>query len=486
MNPSHGKKITKNIFLESIICPTKGWYLYNDYADQNISVGEQLRRDEGKEIGELAIKLYPNGVLVDGHGYAATQKTQKLIDDPSVDILFEGSFVSGKCTARPDILIREGESWHLIEVKSSSNYSLKCEKKQFKLSDDLAYTFMVISDLITIHAVSIMTLSEKFRLGMQLSELFVIHDVTEAVTSEASEFSMVKVKLIQKTTLKAKPDPSWIYACKNCDFFKTKCLGKNVENSIFNLPRILEKKCKELFTKKCYEMHNIPLDYPLTDKQKRVRNNKIYKANELNDDLAKIAWPAYYLDFETIKTAYPLYIDVTPHEQVLTQYSLHKLDDLTCQCLHIEYLADPKQDCRRELIEHLLQHIGTTGSIIVYSNFEKTMLSGLKKRFVDLSEQIDSIIHRLIDLKIILEKNYYHPGFFGSYSIKSVLPVLLPNMSYASLDIKNGDEAIAAFVSMAKKKLFETQVTALRQQLLAYCCQDTFAMVELHKYLINC
>jgi len=174
---------------------------------------------------------------------------------------------------------------------------------------------------------------------------------------------------------------------------------------------------------------------------------------------------------------------VAPYEQVLTQYSLHKLDSLDNEPEHVDYLADPKRDCRRELAERLIQHIGTSGSIIVYSSFEKTMLHGLKCRFPELTDKIDLIINRLVDLKKIIEKNYYHPDFFGSYSIKAVLPVLVPEMTYASLDIKNGNEAIAAFAQMTRENLPGGVVKKLRRQLLEYCCQDTMAMIALHNYL---
>lgn len=488
MSNGQSKKITKAIFLESMTCLTKGWYLYHRDVSPAFTAGEQLRIDEGREIGELARQLYPEGILIDEHGSDAVDKTKELISS-NTKILFEASFTQNGFATRADILIHEEDGWHLVEVKSSTDYSLKSKKDQSLLIDDMAYTLMVIGGVIPITKISIMTISKDFRLGMDLSKLFVISDVTSDVQSRTNDFNSTQSKIETALRASTKPNPSWIYPCKLCEFFKNECLGQNIQNPIFNLPRITEKRCAELFALSCYDIISIPEDYALTDKQTTVRDvtnsGKVFVSPDLSDTLSDITWPAYYLDFETIKTAYPLYSNVAPHEQVLTQYSLHKLNDFNQQLVHNEYLADPKQDCRRELAEKLLACIGTCGSIIVYSPFEKTMLTSLKKQFIDLSDQLDAVIHRLVDLKTIIEKNYYHPGFHGSYSIKSVLPVLVPHMSYDNLDVKNGDEAIATFVKMIKHHSTNKKCSALRKQLLAYCRQDTLAMVELHKAILK-
>jgi hypothetical protein len=108
----------------------------------------------------------------------------------------------------------------------------------------------------------------------------------------------------------------------------------------------------------------------------------------------------------------------------------------------LEYLADPSRDCRRELAESLIRDCGSEGSIFSYSSFEKTVINGLKKSFPDLDKDLEALTGRIIDLCAIFQKYYYHPDFHGSYSIKDVLPVLMPKMSYEHLDINDGGMAI--------------------------------------------
>jgi predicted RecB family nuclease len=137
------------------------------------------------------------------------------------------------------------------------------------------------------------------------------------------------------------------------------------------------------------------------------------------------------------------------------------------------------RDCRRELAERLIEDCNNEGSIIVYTAFEKTIINRLIELFPDISSDLWKIVGRLVDLYQILRKNYYHPGFHGSYSIKKVLPVVVPDMGYEGMEVANGLDASALFAYMAMGKYDGEQVNRIRQNLLEYCGVDTMAMVRL-------
>lgn len=182
-------------------------------------------------------------------------------------------------------------------------------------------------------------------------------------------------------------------------------------------------------------------------------------------------------------TAVPLYPEMAPYTQVPTQYSIHKCDGIgTVQC-HAEYLSDPKRDSRRDLAESLIADLNDAGSIITYSSFEKTTVNSLSSLFPDLAGKLDVIKQRMFDLEAVIKDNYYHPGFHGRTSVKVTLPALVPDMSYAGLNISDGDSASATFAYMAMGRYDAQQTESLRKDLLAYCGQDTLAMVKLHERL---
>jgi hypothetical protein len=244
-----------------------------------------------------------------------------------------------------------------------------------------------------------------------------------------------------------------------------------------------------LFDAGVRDLHDIPDDLAakLTDNQRVVlecsRTGQPYVSPGLKDALAGVCWPAYYLDFETMTVALPPYPDVAPYEQIATQYSIHRCSAPGAVEYHLEYLADPQRDCRRELAERLIADLGTEGSIVVYSGFEKRVIGGLAERFPDLEGPLSAIRDRLFDLLAVVRKHYCHPAFHGSFSIKKVLPAVVLEMSYDGLAIQDGETATVKFAKMARGQYSPAECEAIRRNLLTYCGQDTLAMVELHKAL---
>jgi hypothetical protein len=149
----------------------------------------------------------------------------------------------------------------------------------------------------------------------------------------------------------------------------------------------------------------------------------------------------------------------------------------------MEYLADPSRDCRKELAETLVKDLAKRGSIIVYSGFEDRIIRSLASHHSVLSSRLTALPKRMVDLEAIIKRNFYHPGFHGSTSIKRTLPVLVPGMSYKGLAIGEGDTAAAAFAYLARGKYKGDEAKKAKQNLLKYCKQDTLAMVKLHEAL---
>jgi hypothetical protein len=182
-------------------------------------------------------------------------------------------------------------------------------------------------------------------------------------------------------------------------------------------------------------------------------------------------------------TVLPAYQGHGCHRQVLTQFSIHSKDRLSDEPSHRDYLADATQACERILAEALIRDLGDTGSIVVYSAFEKTCISGLRDEFPDLAPALQQILDRLTDMLPIIRDHVSHPGFRGSFSIKKVLPALIPALSYKGLEVADGETAIVRLARMARGEISGENIEATRQHLLKYCKLDTFAMVRLHEHL---
>ncbi|MDH5782247.1 MAG: DUF2779 domain-containing protein [Candidatus Bathyarchaeota archaeon] len=449
------------------------------------ALGEKFRMEQGLEIGRRARKIYPEGVLIDDPDLAsASKKTKGLMGDSSISTIFEGTFLVNNFVAKADILKRKNDdSWHMIEVKSSV-----IDKAEF--IDDMAYTTMVIdSSGSNISNISLMLVSKDFRLGMKNKALFVEIDHTEEVQDRVEKFKPFWEPVEKITRMPEKPEPKLCFECRGCGLFK-ECLGRDIENHIFDIPRLSQSKFDKLTESGINCIEDIPDEFSLTQNQDRVKNcvksKKPFIRNELKNELGRISWPASFLDFETVMTAMPLYPDIAPYTQIPTQYSIHKCSEPGHIIDHLHYLADPSKDCRREIAEHLITYLKGEGSIIAYSDFEKRIIANLGSTFPDLSEELNLLINRLVDLNAIVRKNFYHPEFHGSTSIKTVLPILVPDISYDELKIADGDSASAAFAYLALGKYENTEVESVRSCLLEYCKQDTLAEVRLHQRLCEC
>ncbi len=480
------KNVSKQIFLNALVCPTLGWLLRSgeiakQTTEAKLTLGEKFRMEQGIEIGRRARELYPGGLLIDDTDLvAASRQTERLMNDPNVSIILEGAFLVDGFVARADILRRKGKGWHLVEVKSSVN-----DREEF--IDDMAYTAMVIDRCgFNISTVSLLLVSKDFRLGMENEELFLEIEHTDEVLARVEEFKHFWQQVEEITRATVKPEAKLVFECRKCGLF-TDCLGKDIENHIFDIPRISQSKFDGLTELGIICIEDIPDRFPLTENQARVKDcvqtKNPFVGDGLKSQLASILWPAYYLDFETVMTAIPLYPDIAPYTQIPTQYSVHKCSDVGLIIDRLEYLADPGKDCRRELVENLINNLEGEGNIIIYSSFEKAVINSLGRLYPDLSEKLNSLIGRMIDLQAIIGKNYYHPDFHGSMSIKVTLPVLVHEMSYDNLEIADGDSAMAAFANLALGKYEGREAEAVKRHLLEYCKQDTLAMVELHQKL---
>lgn len=472
-------KVTKEVFLEALKCQARGWFVRNIDAAAP-SAGDQMRMMEGQEIHKRARGLHAHGVFA-----GDVKATQRLIAEGTAKVIFEAAFEADGFAARADMILPTGKGIHLVEVKSSLHAD---EEVKDELIDDLAFTAMVLRKAgLRIVKAELLLLSRDWRLGMPESKLFAGTDHTKPVLARADEFEKLSASVAKSVLGKASPSAAPILACKDCGYFEADCLGKGIENPIFDLPRLSPKKFEALEEATVLTIEDIPLDFELTDNQERVRQAVVSgkpwcDKTALRDLMAEVVWPAVYLDFETLKTALPLWPGIAPHEQVVTQYSVHVCDRLGEVKHHREHLADAKGDRRRKLAAQLLADADGSGSIIAYhASFEKTVISNLAERFSDLRGALRNLINRMFDLERVFTKAYYHPAFRGSSSIKVVLPVLIPSMGYDGMEIGDGDTAIVAFARMASGACNAKEEAKLRKGLLDYCRQDTLAMVRLHE-----
>ena len=478
--------LSKSRFIKGLQCHKALWLTtHRPELKQEVSAQQQAVFDSGHDVGRWAQKLFPGGVEVPFDGHSLSDQvalTQKLIKD-GAQTIFEAAFSHDNVFVKADILHRGKSGWTLAEVKSGTNF------KDVYLND-LAVQYHVISNsgLGLTKAMLLLIDTEYVRDGeIDPEKLFKFTDMTESVL-EAQE--TVLEELGQQRTMLVGPEPVIDIGlhCNDpydCDFMGHCWAHIPVKGSVFEFAGLGKKGCFALYDQGYLKMEDVPLSKLKPKQRQQVeclnRPEPVVDQVALREFLDGLVWPLAFLDFETtFMTPIPLFDGTSPYQAVPFQFSLHIQDKPGGELRHLEFLSDDGHDPRPDFIEALLAAVPPSGSVIVWNQgFESGITNKLSDAFPGASEALQSLRARLVDLMVpFARREFYQGQMNGSYSIKAVLPALVPECSYQDLEIQAGDVAASTWLEMAQTT-DQDRKAHLRGALLRYCELDTLAMVKI-------
>jgi len=484
-------QLTKTDFIQYLNCPSSLWLLKNnpetflEYKGEFSLFLEKLVR-EGYEVEEYVLKMFPDCTDLKN---VLPSNTLEFIQHSGYYEQVALKTESG-LYARLDIIeVHEDKSITIYEVKSST--SIKKDKTHNHLKDIAFQKYvaeqsgLVVRDVVHVH------LDKEFRKNGEIDvhDLVIKQNVNEEV-EEISEQTILEIEealqFIQKETIREDQcDCLMKTRANHCDTFTY--FNKNIpEYSIYELNRLSQKKIQLLQDMGITAIKDIPADFELSSFQE-LQREVVEDEQGIRDDesikatLSKLEYPLYFFDYETLPFAIPRVEGFGPHQHLPVQYSLHTVHE-NGEVVHTEYLASELAPPIK-LIEQMKQEIGKTGTLVSwYASFEQTRNREMAKMYPEHADFLDDINVRTFDLMDIFKKDFVHRDFHGSQSIKKVQPVLVPELSYKTLDVQSGTMAVDA-----AERLFEmtdeTEIKELRDQMLEYCKLDTLAMVKIWEEL---
>ena len=501
-------RLSKSRYVSAIQCPKILWMKKNLPEQFDDSVMNQVVLDKGNEIGDLAMKYFG---AFDEVEYS--QDISKMVNDTKElmklgkKVITEAAFIYDGDLCIVDILRSVPGGYELIEVKGSSGSPGDTVKdvKEVYLYDMSFQAYILTKNEMDIKSVKLMCLNREYvRQGdleedLDIKELFTLTDCTKTVFKMMKEVENNIQSFKAVITQEEEPVFDIGSRCEKpykCGY-KGWCFKDLPEkDSIFNIGWSMRMDKKEQAYKDGILSFQDALTahadgrLKLNDKQLRQIEfalndmEPVICKSGINKFLSKVRYPLYFFDFETFQPAIPPWKNTSPFKQITFQYSIHIQNERGGEVIHKEFLGRDGLDPRRELAEKLCADIPDDACVVAYNiPFEKTRIKELANIFPDLSSHLLNINSNIIDLMEPFQKGaYYSRTMGGKFSIKQVLPSLMPGdseLDYKQLDerVQHGGDAMDKYPTM--HLLPPDEQEALRKALLAYCCLDTFAMVKI-------
>lgn len=462
-------------------CPRRLWLQAYKPELAEVDEGAEARMRDGNRVGEVARDLFPGGTLIDTLDRKTALKLTS--DDLAVGThpIFEAAFLVEDVLVRTDILLPTERGGVLLEVKSSTGV------KDYYLEDISVQSWVMKEAGCFPERSVLMHINNAFVYpgNNQYQGLFTEVDVSGEVAMRI-DYVPDWIAAARKTLARTEePDNAPGDQCTNpfpCPFI-AHCSPPetDVEYPVEILP-YGKKMAEQLRTEGYRDLRDVPEDK--LSNPKHIRVHRVTKSGQAEldqeaiDAVRELPYPRYYLDFETIGFSVPIWTGTSPYKQLPFQWSCH-IENSDGLLTHKEFLDISGGDPRRAFAETLIQAIGTSGPIVVYNApFEGSRMKELAEVFPDLAAQLLAAVDRLFDLLPLARNHYYHPDMKGSWSIKAVLPTIAPELDYSNLTVSHGGMAQDAYLGLIGTELSDTDKQDLRKALLAYCEQDTLAMVK--------
>ncbi len=445
----------------------------------------------GHQVGVIAQQLYGTTESVEipfnpRNGFMI-QETKVLLESNPRFPVFEATFMHENVLVRADVLVPLDDGWQLIEVKSSTSV------KDYHVLDCAIQVWVIQQAGLSVRSVALAHVNNQFVYpgDGDYAGLLIEEDLTDRVGDLKQEVVDLLVAARAAVTgpmpdVNVGPQCTQPFECE----FQSHCWPNDTEYPIAGLGGSKANLARHVALG-CRDIRDVNIHSITAATQRRIHRITSDGQPEVLDEGRKILetleYPRYFLDFETIGPAVPIWPGTRPYSSLPVQWSCH-IDDGNGDSdrdnlRHEDFLDLSGEPPMRRLAERLIECLGEVGPVLMYTSYEKRVIRILIDLLPDLAIPLNNIIDRLFDLYPVVKDNYYHPRMLGSWSIKAVLPCIAPHMDYANLEgINEGVGAAEAFIEAIAAETGSIRKTELEEQLLRYCRFDTEAMVEIVRF----
>jgi hypothetical protein len=488
--------LTKSKITSGLQCPKKLWFDVNQAIKQDLHIFYV-----GNRFGDFSRKHYGPGLNLEGQFdvESVLAQTKDALDDKKITAIYEAAFLSDDVLIRADVLLRKGDEWEMIEVKSSTS------QKPEHIADAAVQTYIIRACGVNLTKVKIGHINKEFsysgngsydKLLLEVDVTTQINACLTNVKSWIDQFKAIAVKGAPEPMVQMGEQCTEPHDCP----YQGRCeaLLPQFEGVPINiLPRIGNKLATEWAAKGVHDLCKLPdeaLSKPILKMIQKAHQSGFPVINsKLSAQIKSYPWPRFFMDFETVQQGVPLMTHTKPYDALPFQWSVHRWDNPNHEIKiedgdgFLEFLS-PEMD--REFLKKLLAAVGSDGTIFVHNaSFEKSKLKYLIEResCQEFKPAVEALIARIIDtLDLVREDGYYSPKMNGSFSLKDIVKAIPTTVDYSSSEaLTSGGDAQIVWFKYTDPATPEAEKVEWARRLTNYCAQDTFALYDLLRYLEN-
>lgn len=491
--------ISKTDYLEYAFCRKNLWLRKHKpelFEGVEFTDFEKKIIEDGNLAEVACRKLFPEGTLIESRGKQAIEETKMEIGKGE-KTLFQATFQDDVFFLRADILRFNSDlnGWELWEIKATNEVKRRVPHHHV---NDLAFQKLVIEKCgLSIVKAGVIHLNREYVKHGEVNfrELFIEEDLTGEVIDAEEK---VRQEMSDAKSYLEGPEEKGclcIYEgrsnhCATFAYSNPQVPEYSVHD--FNRIGMSKKKLIDWIDKGELALEDIQNPEVLNDAQRRqydayILSRVIFDAKAIHEVLDGLVFPLQFFDYEGYSSAIPLFDGFGAYEQIPFQYSLHTLHE-DGSIDHKEFLiTEPSSDLTLPLIERMKLDIDSKGTVVSwYKSYESQRNDKLAELHSEHAAFLKEINDKMFDLMTIFSDGHYvDPAFRGSASIKKVLPAIVPDLSYATLNIHKGDQASERWEKMINQKTSKEEKDKIAADLLEYCKLDTWAMVMIYKFLKN-
>jgi hypothetical protein len=495
---SPNEYISKTDYVLWRSCPKNAWLRIHKpehYYCNELTEYEQSVIDMGIEVEQVARDLFPQGLLLPGSKVEAQNTTLTCLASNPSGTLFQAVFQREQMLTAIDVLTYDNETggYSIYEIKSST------EVKKEHLYDLAFQVVLLQQHKIHVSRAFIVHVNRGYvRQGdLDLCELFTKADMTDKIDQMMgdirNEIQEARAYLLNEV------EPTGPCSCiykprsQHCTTFDYS--NPNVPSyGVHDIARIGSSptKLKELVDAGIFVLEDMPAEIKLTKTQTaQLRAHRsgeaIVDKESIAKELDELSFPLHFIDYETFAPAIPLFSRYSPYDQIPLQYSVHIVGAPSEDPIHRDFLHVGSSEPSTSFLTSLQQHIAPFGAIIVWNKgFESHVNDCIAGRLPSAKDYFVDFNDRIYDLKDIFAKQYFlHNNLHGKVSIKNVLPVLTPHLSYSALKIHDGATASLAWSKLLSDSLSDDERDRFYRQLREYCALDSYGMCAIWQALID-